>query len=202
MNAEKVLVESLHKYALKNKVFDAVCHVWALRQRSRRQVTVAGLMYAMKRDGFTQYSKAQYKEVLAFLASVGVGRLNSSGTALLDVKISLQSLGQATLTVGQRTSNLKQHRNPALKFKKLHLLQNAEAASTTAADIAAAASEALHVKTFIEPVVAAETPRPGRTYPAFLTVLIEGKPIKFKASDNITADNLMQFLTQFKEVVQ
>lgn len=187
---EAELVEALHKYTLKNKIFDAVCHMWAFRQRARRQVTVAGLMYSMKKQGFKNYTKEQYKEILLFLAVLGIGKLKSNDTQLVDIEISLQSLGRAALNNNNKIEPLTKIRPEFVKFKKIK-----------------AASEDIHKKQFVEPTIPNLTvgndqkKSNSRTYPAFLTVLIEGKPIKFKAPDNITADNLMEFLTDFREVV-
>lgn len=183
---EGMMIQAMKEYATKNKVFDAVCHMWAFRKRARRQVTIAGLAYAMKKEGFKAYSKQELSDILLFLSKIGVGKLRNNGKELVGIDFSLQSLGKAAIT-GKETK-LGKISAPAMKFKKV----------TPVID-PVKESEKVHVKKFVEEKQ--EAPKKSRTYPAFLTVMIEGKPIKFKAPDNITADNLMEFLTQFKEVM-
>lgn len=192
---EASMVSELKAYAQKSKVFDAVCHLWAFRKRARRQVTIAGLTYAMKKEGFSSYSKDDLMKILAFLASIGVGKLRNNGSSLSDVEISLKSLGLAAIGKDIPLNKIKP---PVKKFRKLNV---------------AAEVEKVHAKEIIETTPAVNTEREEgekkvekqsektvRTYPAFLTVLIEGRPLKFKAPDNITAENLTELLTRFREV--
>lgn len=95
------LVTKLRNQASKDKAFNAVCHIFAMRERSRAQVTLSSLMATMLREGFS-FDRKQYVEVLKFLASVGLGRLdaekNGRVKALKDIKVTLKSVGLAAVS--------------------------------------------------------------------------------------------------------
>lgn len=117
------LVESL-KYELEtNKVSNAVFHVFALRQRARNDITLESLAIKMKSEGFN-YPASELAHVLKFLANVGVGRLelDSRGRvkALRDIKIKLQSIGQAACgQVSRVDMNKQRHRFTTLPMKSM-----------------------------------------------------------------------------------
>lgn len=177
------MVEALRKEASSNKVFDAVCHVFALRKRTRARVTIHGLQLYMTAEGF-KFTNEEYKNVITFLARIGVGKLmtNRAGkvTGLSDITLTLQSLGKAAVT------------------KEATAFKNRAQTQTKFQDLSAEIGK-IHQTNFIEgksklPI------RQSQAYPAFLTVLIEGKPINFAGPNNLTADNLADFLNQFKRV--
>lgn len=91
-------IKVLKKEVETNKALDAVLHVWALRKRARNTVTVGALKQRMKLEGF-EFSPSEYAQVLKFLAQTGFGTLEADKRgqvlALKDVKITLQSIGQA-----------------------------------------------------------------------------------------------------------
>jgi hypothetical protein len=93
----QAIVEKLASEAKVNPVWNAVAHVFALRERARSQVTVSALSQRMKDEGFT-YERKDIEDVLKLLSSVGVGKLvkDSEGRidALVDIKLTLQSIGK------------------------------------------------------------------------------------------------------------
>lgn len=98
-------IETIQEDTLKTKVktdpcFHAVMQQWTKRERSRSQVTVAGLMLHMRKTGYN-YPKSRYQEVIKFLADAGMGKLIKSRTGQVksmdDVRYSLQSIGTSAL---------------------------------------------------------------------------------------------------------
>lgn len=93
------IVDQLRERAKADPVFSAVCHRFAIRERARAQVTIASLRLTLGREGF-HYPTAKYASVLTFLAGLGIGTLKTSGgkvEALVDIKITLQSIGLAAI---------------------------------------------------------------------------------------------------------
>lgn len=94
------LVDKLRIRANESKVFNVLCHVFALRERTRGQITIQSLSSKMKKEGFN-FTKDEYRNELRFLASIGIGTLETSRrgtiTALKNIKITLQSIGQAAV---------------------------------------------------------------------------------------------------------
>lgn len=98
--SDKTLIETLKKEAANNKVLDAVLHMFAARERTRFILTIFGVSLRMKKEGFN-FSKEQYQDVFKLLAELGVGNLayDSKGSiiAIKDIKVTLQSMGQAVI---------------------------------------------------------------------------------------------------------
>lgn len=96
---QKELVSKLRQ-AAKDPVANAVFHVLALRERTRKNITVSGLSLRMSREKY-KYSNAEYAQVLKTLAQLGLGVLQTDAKgrpkALREIKISLQSVGRAAL---------------------------------------------------------------------------------------------------------
>lgn len=101
----KNMVEALRAEAQGNKVFSAVCHIFALRERARRQVTIAALRNKMSIEGF-EFTTAQLQSVLKFMASLGIGKLDQDSKgrirALKEIKHTLQSIGNAAIAKGEK----------------------------------------------------------------------------------------------------
>lgn len=116
------IVEVIRKEAKENKVADAVFHMWATRDRARGTVTVGGLEQRMKAEGF-HFDKADYAKFLRFLSALNFGKLDESSgkvRGLKDVKIKLQSIGQAAIGTkqtldGWRARNRYKHLVPETK---------------------------------------------------------------------------------------
>lgn len=93
------IVKALREEAVKNPVANDVFTVWSIRERSRIQVSIAGLMQRMVKEGF-KHSPHDYAAFLRFLAKLGLGSLQGSGgrvTALVGIKWTLKSIGDAAL---------------------------------------------------------------------------------------------------------
>lgn len=121
-------VEVLKKEVESNPAANAVFHVFALRRRTRAQITMHGLSQRMKLEGF-EYRSDQYAHVLKLLAKLGLGKLevDSKGRvrALKEVKATLQSIGvvacgdKSTVKVyNKRNKFMKVYSNPAPETPK------------------------------------------------------------------------------------
>lgn len=117
METKTDLVAKLKQEADSNAAFKAVCTVFAVRERARQQVTVNSLARVMNREGF-EFTKDDYKTVLARLAEFGVGRLdrapNGRLRALKGINVKLQSIGKAAVDGGALTPF-----KPQVRFKEL-----------------------------------------------------------------------------------
>src|SRR4051812_6596149 len=92
------VVTQIRKEAAQKPAFNALCQIFAKRQRARSQVTMHNLTAIMKREGFS-YSRDELAQALKFLAHIGLGRAefnrNNKFKALKDIKVTLQSIGLA-----------------------------------------------------------------------------------------------------------
>lgn len=90
----------LREEANKNKVFHSICGIFALRERTRRQISIVNLIMVTRKEGF-EFTRVQLEDVLKFLASLGIGRLDYAKKnrlrALKDIRVTLQSIGLAAL---------------------------------------------------------------------------------------------------------
>lgn len=118
LTANEKLIMALRLEADKNQAFNAVCKVFADRERSRQQITVISLKAAMKKHGF-DFAVEQYEEILKVLARAGIGHLDKSPKgrirALKGIKVTLQSVGKAALSNGTQINNFR----PQVKFMKI-----------------------------------------------------------------------------------
>lgn len=116
--APKSVITKLRDEASKNPIFKAVCQGFAIRDRTRAQVTIASLTQKMMKEGFN-YSRKDYVSVLKVLADLGFGRLEMSARgkvkSLKDIKITLQSIGRAAVS----DSTVLTRANFSNKFKEL-----------------------------------------------------------------------------------
>lgn len=112
------LIDRLKDEAIRNKTFNAVAHIFAIRERARQQVSVVALAAAMKKQGF-EFSRNEYEHVLKFMGSLGLGTLDKDSRgrvrALKGIKLTLQSIGLAA--VGEKKELTKY--SPAAKFSKI-----------------------------------------------------------------------------------
>jgi len=108
----KDLNAQLKEHAKENPVFAAVCHVFAVRERARHQVTVATLRNTLAKEGFN-YKTEDLIDVLKFMASIGLGQLRKSGhkiVALEEIRYSLQSIGKTAISDMNKLDEFKQPR--------------------------------------------------------------------------------------------
>lgn len=176
--SQKQIIEALRKEASNNPAFNAVAHVFAVRERARQQVTIASLRLRMAEEGFG-HTKKEYGDVLRFLAFLGLGTLDASANgdvkALKNIKITLQSIGMAAITKSDKLD----HFSPSIHFQSLPLVQP---------------NEPLAQRTLPKAIVGQPAAPPR--YPAALTAFIEGKPVLFNLSKGLTADELGDLLAK------
>lgn len=196
MGNENKVIELLRNEAMINPVFNAVCHVFAVRQRTRYKVTIANLIATMKKEGFT-FSKEQYIGVLKFLGTLGLGQLvldsKKRVRALDHIKVTLQSIGQTSL--GNIDKVKKQHQTKRFS----HLIGDDSSPVKPIAEVAKELQVALPKEAFKAPKTASKAREAA--YPTFLTVLIEGRLVAFPAQE-VKPDNLGEFLVKFKKLSQ
>lgn len=117
MHIRKELTQRLHDEVLKDPTLNAVCSLFALRERSRKQVTLRNLSIVMYEEGF-KFTRLDFERCLLFLASLGVGTLDrdikGNIRSLKNIKFSLQNLGLAALgrTQDAKTLPFKDTRKP------------------------------------------------------------------------------------------
>lgn len=106
----KDTVAQLRHLANNDKVFNAVMHRFAIRERARAQVTIQTLRTSMEKEGFKELGNEGYAKVLKALADLKVGTLkrNRNGriTALTNIKMRLQSIGKAALGAQDKIENM------------------------------------------------------------------------------------------------
>lgn len=91
-------IETLKNEAKQSQAFNAVCHVFALRKRTRFTLAINSLTQKMKNEGFN-YTRKEYENVFKSLHSAGIGEIvkNQSGriVGMKNIKNTLQSIGKA-----------------------------------------------------------------------------------------------------------
>lgn len=203
-NTPKDIVEKLRNEAAKNPVFSAICHVFAIRERTRQQVTMGTLRIVMSQEGFN-FESVRYEECLRFLADLGLGRLdfapNGKVRALKDIRTTLQSIGQAALNTSP---------NGKLEnFRPRAVFTNLPAPTPTTPVIEAVKSSNGNGGKHVEEVVqkAKETQQqqtvaPKKVdsprYSATLGVKFDGKMVSFDLPGGITAQELGVILADFR----
>lgn len=73
MTKEKV-IEQLRERTKADPILDAAMHVLALRKRPRHNLTLDGLYYRMKREGFN-HPKKEYARVFKLFSELGLARV-------------------------------------------------------------------------------------------------------------------------------
>lgn len=134
---KKDIVACLRAEATKSPVFSALAHVFALRERTRSQITLSSLAASMKKEGF-QYSRQDLEKALKFMASIGIGAIETDGRGrtrvLKGIKVTLQSVGLAAIS---KKDSLEKF-TLANKFSKLPIVNAATPPSVAKKHIAAA----------------------------------------------------------------
>lgn len=111
------VVISLRTKAQASPAFSAMCRWFAERERTRQQITMANLVIAMAKEGKT-FSKDEYIDALKFMADLGLGHLEvrkGKVKALINIKTTLQSIGQAAIAQRDRLDPFR----PKTIFTKL-----------------------------------------------------------------------------------
>lgn len=184
MSNENKVIELLKNEALINPTFNAVCHVFAVRQRTRYKVTVSTLMAAMKSEGFN-FSKEQYIGVLKFLNTLGLGQLTVDSKkrvrSLDHIKVTLQSIGKTALGQGEKVKR----QTPTHRYTQL-----------IGSAIPADPKRETPIKR-AKPVTAARKV----TYPVFVTAVIDGRMVSFPLRE-VTPEDLGDLLVSAKKLGQ
>ena len=175
--AARNLISALREEAAKNPVFNSVCLVFSMRERTRQQITIPSLMVTMDKEKFS-FSKEELAKVLRFLSGLGIGTLehDRSGkvTALKNIKVTLQSIGLSALSKKEGLD----------KFQAQPQFQSLVADQASKAPV---------------PTKTVQIPHAGTTdntnrFPASLTVKIEGKPVVFDIPHGISLKDLSAVL--------
>jgi hypothetical protein len=187
-------VQKLTNEAKVNPVWNAVAHVFALRERARSQVTVTALEQRMKDEGF-EFGREDYENVLKLLASVGVGKLvrDTKGriNALVDIKVTLQSIGKVAAGAATEVMGFQRKR----RFGKL------------AGARRRAKRKGGPLTMLRQPAPKLEDRRPGREPRPYqtpgarvvLTVIIGEKPVNIPIPAELTADEIAKLIGSFTE---
>lgn len=158
-----------------NACFNAICHVFAIRERARQQVTLDSLAVRMKTEGY-KFERKDYGRALSFLALMGIGYIEhdkeNNVVALKNIRTTLQSIGQ----VGVGDKKVLKTFQPDIEFKDLPLPKIERVAA---------------VKVPTKPMM-----EPNKTYRAFLTVMFDGTPVPFELPKGLTTKDLSTLLTE------
>lgn len=173
---QQSLIESLKKEASKNEAANHVFSVWASRKRARSSVTVAALTARMVKEGFT-HTPDQYESILKFLASTGLGTLETTPKGrvkgLKGIKMTLQSIGMAAVGKAPKLASLKQ-RN---RFTTLPVVVEAEVAKKAAQPASGAVAG----------------------FPVAITVVINGKPVNFRIPKELDEREIADLVVRFRD---
>lgn len=184
------VINRLKQEAASNPAFNAVCHVFALRERARHQVTVQALDYRMRKEGFN-FDKSQYANILKILGELGIGRVdhdrNGNVTALRDVKTTLQSIGKSAVS-GQVTK--------LQNYNRRHTFSELAAVAEKLTGKKMAKRLSLPVAPISDDT---RTTAPKVEYPVSLTVVIGGKPVNFRVPTNLSAEEIAALVIRFHD---
>ena len=158
MQTNHPLVEALQTEAKNNPVFRDICLMFSQRQRTRGRLTVTRLKTAMEEEGFN-YSRQQYEDIIKFMGKIGLGQVEFSkrgkAKSLSQVKIKLQSIGQAALQDGTL-----QKRTEAKRYETLQVTPPSAPAPTNKEIAGAQVKSFLEKKRASKPAVAKPKPEP------------------------------------------
>lgn len=182
------IIEKLRMEAAQNPAFNAIAHIFALRERTRAQVTIKTLANTMLKEGFS-FSMEDYENILKFLHALGLGTIdvNHKGRVrgLKNIKVTLQSIGLATVA-----------RKEALELKtafiKLPVLH-------TPIPVLAPPKVTTSVKSPASPTSIKNSTSFNKTsvkYQASLKVNFDGEDVMFDLPDGIGAKELGVFLSR------
>lgn len=94
------MIGNLKEISSKNAQMNAILHLFAMRERGRRHITVSATLDSLKGEGFN-YTRGDVEGVFTMLADAGLGKLLYSAKgqlmALTDIEIAVQTLAKAIL---------------------------------------------------------------------------------------------------------
>lgn len=168
-------IEALRKEAKNNVVFNAICHLFAMRERGRQQVTVPHLRLTLSHNGF-HFTRAQVESSLQLLARLGIGRLSldrGNILALSDIKVTLQSIGAVALGSQDSLEKL------ASKIPQLKL------------------ADQLAKREAVKPIPATQDKQPSEVPKTTLTFNVGGRPITLAVPTEISPTQLHSIIEAF-----
>lgn len=183
----KLMIEKLRDEAKKNKCLNAICHVFALRERARGQVTLGALKQTMAKEGF-DFKNSEYEDVLIFFGKIGLGTVskNSKGRvdALKNIKYTLQTIGRAAVS---------EEHVPTKKFAPRNKYIDAP--------IVPPVAPPAELTNFERPVPQdAIKVQPGRLVEnVALTASINGMPVVFVIADSLETSQLGRLLVKLSD---
>jgi len=172
-NGNTTLINRLQDRAKSSETFNAMCHVFALRERSTKRISIHNLKTALAKEGF-EFSREQLGAELKFMSQSGIGKLEFSPRGKLrslgGITMTLQSIGMSA--VAQNKSLKKQEVKP--KFTKL--------------PIPAA------VQPEVTKVVPQETKK-ARYYEVGLTLIVDNENVMFPLPGKMTMQEFMELVS-------
>lgn len=184
----------LRSKAQVNKIFNDMMHVFALRERTRRQVTIPGLQLRMKEAGFN-YDKSLYQDAIVFLAKLGYGKvetdINGEVFALKSVAYTLQSIGKVALSESQslEKANFITPRQPSNVRAFSKLPNMIEKPLVVTPEKAAVKVQTVVPKVKFESAV-------NEAMRASITLYVGNQPVTFPMPDGITTNQLGEILAK------
>lgn len=190
MTKEQVL-DRLRQETQANKILDDTMHVLAMRKRPRHNLTLDGLHYRMRKEGFN-YTKKDYTVVFNLLKELGLAKVatNFRGEPLHaeDFRLALPLIGAAA--VGQHV--------PLEKIGRL--IANMRVEPTMPAPFVPPTPKKEEAPKFAprEP----RTPRPYQTQSSrlILTVLVNDKPVNIPVPKSLNHEELTSLIAELWEV--
>lgn len=177
------IIESLRKEAETNQVFNAICHIFAVRERARQQVTLSTLTVTVAREGY-KFSKEDLQKALKFLADKGLGKLEKDAkgriVALKNIAVTLQSIGKVALDKKETLEAF----SPAFKFDRLMDKKEFQTETKQQEPIAPAVPN---------PRYSVEKTEGAKS----IVVKIEGKPVSFLVPQDIQPEDLARIVNSF-----
>lgn len=174
---QQLAITNLKKEAQSNPIAGDVLKMFAERKRARHVVTLGALEQRMKKEGFS-HNRDEYASVLKFLASQGFGHLETDKKgrvkALKEVKMTLQSIGQAAVGKQMSLAALKQR-------NKFNQLQARTSALSATADI-------------IKPKTGN-----GTGFPVSITVVVNGKPVNLRVPKEFNEKDIGELVVKLTE---
>lgn len=96
-----LMVQKLREFAGKSPAFSAMAHAFAMRERTRQQITIHSLIASMVKEGYN-FTKDEYRQALTFMANLKLGNLERDRkgqvSALKGITYTLQSIGLASVS--------------------------------------------------------------------------------------------------------
>lgn len=96
----EIQVVNLKREASTDKVLNDALHLFASRERGRKELTVGALTNSMRKAGF-EYTRKEVAPILIKLSKLGFGHLEKDDkgrvAALRGIKVTMQSLGKVAI---------------------------------------------------------------------------------------------------------